>query len=480
MPSPFLRRLMMASATLVCMCGCGSEAIVDETRLNDDPIRETSELAPAYSPVGTSDPPQSDSGALAVDQNSGSGSSSIELMEQDPKVSATDKLQEDTIAALDAGDLETAFELARELRRVDGENPQTIFLMARVLAEKRRFRQAVKMLDDLALEFPDTQLAVLGQTAEWLVFQGDWQAAEERYRILNSLVDETSLIDRLLSRLLMRQGRRVEANAMLRRLCRVGNVEEMDLRSLLSLSCPLPGDAATDAFEPISLEGTARHAISMGELAAAGEMLQQAVNDSSVVLGAAEYALQGRLLALLEQFERLPDWINSAPEGIKQYSDYWFAIGAYQLQQADFSTAAESLARAVVRDQTDFRAYKMLGDALTQIGKSELAMVAIERAGLIEQTVSLGNEMASNPQRDVRKISVLIELLERLQRPLEALGWRGIQVAYGRANGMLDDSAARNVLQMINQKRITQLEETDTDAKRLFVTCGFEVPPATR
>ena len=480
MPSPFLRRLMMASATLVCMCGCGSEAIVDETRLNDDPIRETSELAPADSPVGTSDPPQSDRGALAVDQNSGSGSSSIELMEQDPKVSATDKLQEDTIAALDAGDLGTAFELARELRRVDGENPQTIFLMARVLAEKRRFRQAVKMLDDLALEFPDTQLAVLGQTAEWLVFQGDWQAAEERYRILNSLVDETSLIDRLLSRLLMRQGRRVEANAMLRRLCRVGNVEEMDLRSLLSLSCPLPGDAATDAFEPIGLEGTARHAISMGELAAAGEMLQQAVNDSSVVLGAAEYALQGRLLALLEQFERLPDWINSAPEGIKQYSDYWFTIGAYQLQQADFSTAAESLARAVVRDQTDFRAYKMLGDALTQIGKSEQAKVAIERAGLIEQTVSLGNEMASNPQRDVRKISVLIELLERLQRPLEALGWRGIQVAYGQANGMLDESAARNVLQMINQKRITQLGETDTDAKRLFVTCGFEVPPATR
>ena len=480
MPSPFLRRVMMASVTLVCMCGCSREAIVDETRLNDDPSRETLELAQTSSPAGTTDDPPPDSRALAVDQNSEIGSSSTELMEQDSTASDTENLQEDTIAALDSGDLDTAFELARELRRVDGENPQTIFLMARVLAEKRRFRHAVKMLDDLALEFPDTHLAVLGQTAEWLVFQGDWQAAEERYRILNSLVDETSLIDRLLSRLLMRQGRVVEANALLRRLCRVGNVEEMDLRSLLSLSCPLPGDAATDAFEPIGLEGTARHAISMGQLAVAGEILERAVNDSSVVLGPAEYALQGRLLALLEQFERLPEWINSAPEGIKQYSDYWFALGAYQLQQADFSVAAESLGRAVLRDQTDFRAYKMLGDALTQIGKSEQAKVAIERAGLIEQTVSLGNEMASNPQRDVRKISVLIELLERLQRPLEALGWRGIQVAYGRANGMLDDSAARNVLQMINQKRITQLGETDTDAKRLFVTCGFEVPPATR
>jgi hypothetical protein len=85
--------------------------------------------------------------------------------------------------------------------------------------------------------------------------------------------------------------------------------------------------------------------------------------------------------------------------------------------------------------------------------------------------------MASNAQRDVRKISVLIELLEQLQRPMEALGWRGIQVAYGRASAMLDDAAARNVLQMINQKRLDQLGETENKAKRLFVTCGLEIPP---
>lgn len=480
MPSPSLRCMMMALASLACMCGCSREATVDETRLNDDPPRKISELSQTGSPRRPTDASPPDSRSWAVDKNSAIGSSSTEFMEQESTVSNTAKLQEGTIAALDSGDLDIAFELVRELRRVDGENPQTIFLMARVLAEKRRFRQAVKMLDDLALQFPDTRLAVLGQTAEWLVFQGDWQAAEERYRILNGLVDETSLIDRLLSRLLMRQGRRVEANVLLRRLCRVGNVEEMDLRSLLSLSCPLPGDAVTDAFEPIGLEGTARHAISLGQLAVAGEVLQEVVNDSSAVLGPAEYALQGRLLALLKQFDRLPEWINSAPEEIKQYSDYWFALGAYQLQQADFSLAAESLGHAVLRDQTDFRAYKMLGEALNQMGKSDQAKLANERAGLIEQTVRLGNEMASNPQRDVRKISVLIELLERLQRPLEALAWRGIQVAYGRANAMLDEAAARNVLQMINQKRIAQLGEIDTAAKRIFVTCGVEVSPVTR
>lgn len=309
-----------------------------------------------------------------------------------------------------------------------------------------------------------------------MVFQGDWQAAEERYRNLNRLVDDTSLVDRLLSRLLMRQGRRVEANRLLRRLCDMGNVEEMDLRSLLSLSCSLPGDAATEAFEPIGLEGNARHAISMGQLGLAAEILQQAANDSSLELGAGEYALQGRVLALLKEFEQLPQWISGAPGGIHQYSDYWFALGTHQLQQADFATAAESLGRAVLRDQTDYQAYRMLSEALNQLGRFEQAKMAIERADLIEQTISLGNEMASSPQRDVQKISVLIELLERLQRPMEALGWRGIQVAYGRANAMLDDTAARNVLQMINEKRIAQLEETDAAAKRLFVTCGLDIP----
>ncbi len=476
MPSSFSRSAMMAVVTLIVMCGCSSEAVVDETRQNNDAIRETSEIAPTDSGTEINATEPDRRSRLAV-QDAEIGASAVESMEQNPTASEVDRLQEDTITALDSGNLDTAFELVRELRRVDSENPQTIFLMARVLAEKHRFRQAVKMLDDLAVEFPETHLAVLGQTAEWLVFQGDWQSAEERYRTLSSLVDDTSLVDRLLSRLLMRQGRRVEASKLLKRLCRVGNVEEMDLRSLLSLSCALPGDAATDAFEPIGLEGTARHAISMRQLGMAAEILQQAASESSVVLGPAEYALQGRLLALLEEFEQLTKWIKSAPAGVRQYSDYWFALGAYQLQQADFSTAAESLGRAVLRDQTDYQAYRILGEALKQLGKGEQAKMAIDRADLIEQTISLGNDMASNAQRDVRKISVLIELLERLQRPMEALGWRGIQVAYGRANAMLDDAAARNVLQMINQKRLAQLGETENKAKRLFVTCGLEIPP---
>lgn len=484
MPSPSLLCSMMSLALLAFICGCRGETNADKDPFKDEAKQEPSQVALADVPLDTNPSAPGDSEKVAGQELDVRSSPILaEPQEHDSvtkaesEVSDPESLQEDAINALDSGDLVEAFELVRDLKRLDGENPQTIFLMARVLAQKHRFRQAVKMLDDLAMEFPDAKLAVLGQTAEWLVFQGDWEAAEERYRTLLSLVDETSLIDRLLSRLLMRQGRRAEADVFLRRLCRLGNVEEMDLRSLLLLSCPLQGDAVTDAFDPIGLQGTVRHAISLGDFAAASEIFQQAVDEDSVVLGPAEYALQGRLLTLLKQFDRLPDWIGGAPVGVEQYSDYWFALGVYQLQTAEFPAAVESFVRAVSRDETDLRAYRMLADALNEMGKSEQAKVAGERADLIEQTVMLGEKMASNPRRDVRQISVLVDLLERLQRPLEALGWRGIQVAYGRASSMLGEAEARNVLQMINQQRIAQLENNDSAAKRLFVTCGIQLPP---
>ena len=153
--------------------------------------------------------------------------------------------------------------------------------------------------------------------------------------------------------------------------------------------------------------------------------------------------LWGRLLVLTGQHDRIAGWVDRAPEGVEQYSDYWFALGKSQLEQKNFPEAVNSLCRAVLLDETDHRAYRMLAAALKAIGNHEQAEDAVERADWIQQTVKLGDQMASSPQRDVRQIGVLIELLEKLRRPLEALGWRGIQVAYGHANSMLDESSAK-------------------------------------
>ena len=64
------------------------------------------------------------------------------------------QLQEETIAALEAGDLDTAFKRIRAAIRITPEDPQTVFLMARVLAERNRFPEAIWMLDEMAKKVP--------------------------------------------------------------------------------------------------------------------------------------------------------------------------------------------------------------------------------------------------------------------------------------------------------------------------------------
>ncbi len=166
------------------------------------------------------------------------------------------KLRADAIDAFESGDLDTAFKLVRAARSATPDDPQTIFLMARVLAERNRFAEAIKMLDDMAEAVPEARLPVLGQTAEWSVLQGQWQEAEKRYRTLLDQVLDTSMVHRMLSQLLMRQGRRLEAAAYLRELCRAGDIEESEIRSLLMTVHPFSDEAATDELEPIGDIGT--------------------------------------------------------------------------------------------------------------------------------------------------------------------------------------------------------------------------------
>ncbi len=240
------------------------------------------------------------------------------------------KLQEDALDALDSGDLDTAFKLVRAAKSATPDDPQTIFLMARVLAERNRFPEAIKMLDELAEAVPEARLPVLGQTADWSVFQGQWQQAEERYRALLDQVDDASMVHRKLSQLLMREGRRLEATAYLRELCRAGDIEELELRSLLITVHPFSGEAATDELEPIGDMGHARYEISQGNWDAALEVL-----DRSKSKGPAETALRGRILAHLQDFESLERWVSDAPEAAQETADYWFAKGLYEAHRGD-------------------------------------------------------------------------------------------------------------------------------------------------
>lgn len=378
-------------------------------------------------------------------------------------------LYDDALAAMDSGDLDLAFELVRAAKAAAPDDPETTFLMAHVLAERNRFTEAIKLLDDLAVEAPDAKLPVLGQTADWMVISGQWTKAEQRYRMLLELVPDNSMAERQLAQLLLRQGRRQEAAALLRKLCRGGFVEQTNLCTLLRLSFPFVVDASSADSDPIGPLGIARRQISQGEWLDALETLASTDSDDPN-----RVALIGRIHSHLNDLDGLQQWSDAITEPIATNADYWFAMGQWRLGQKQFAAAAKCFCESVLIDSTDGQAYVLLGQSLDGLKRNSDAMAAKQRAELIESTHEIGQRLSQGGEVDLADVERLVQSLDELRRPFESLAWRTIQIAVRRSRSELSDSEARQAIAAINDQRLQLLQSESAGADDSFVVCGID------
>jgi tetratricopeptide (TPR) repeat protein len=389
----------------------------------------------------------------------------------DPAAAAAEvdpaKLQQAGLVALQAGDVDAASKLARAAILAAPDDPQSIFLMARAFAARNRYSEAIKLLDDMADRVPSSRLPVLGQTAEWLVLQGQYREAEQRYRTLLELAPGASIVERSLARLLNRQGRRLEAAALLRQLCRRGDIEEVDLRSLLLVFHPFADDASTERLAPIGTLGHARREISEGNWNDAAAQLEQPATRKSP---AAE-SLLGRIHAQQQDFPSLDRWASTAARSSKQTVDHWYAMGVFAAVNNDHEAAVRCFCEAVIRDQTDQSAYAMLSQSLAKIGADDEAKQAADRAALLQRTQQIGGQMAKDDARDLQALAQLVDLLDQLQRPYEALAWRAVRVAYAGMN----PAETKQALAEINRERLARLASSEPETKDRFVLCGVDI-----
>jgi tetratricopeptide (TPR) repeat protein len=394
-------------------------------------------------------------------------------------------LREQVLLAMEQGRDDDAFTAVRHALRATPDEPQIIFLMAMLLADRHRYPEAIKLLDDLAEDVPSSQLPVWGQTAEWMVRFGQYSEAESRYRTLLKEVPDSVQVHRNLSQLLIRQGRRSQAAAHLQQLTQWGNITEAELRTMLVIAYPLPGDAEQEDREPIGDLGWARSEISQGNWQAALQRLQ-----ASKSRDAQQTALLGRVYAHLGRSEELQDWFNAVSQSStdtstpdaeaesaaeSEYADHWVAMGGYFAERDEHSRAARCFCAAVLRDPTDARVYHLLADSLRKLDATQQADEADKRAKLIETTQELGAEMASSENRENAKMLTLIDRLDQLQRPLEALAWRGVRLAYARSYGSLTDAQARQAMAEIVQERSQRLKTNRIPASRDFLLCGVDL-----
>lgn len=457
----------------VAMGGCGRS---DRSPAADDRQQTTAKKTELRSdepePSGSSSDPRQE-GVVDAAQPGGEPPRTVAAPpadREDPtETEDPTELRELAMTALDSGETDRADRLIRASLKKSSNDPDSVFFMAVVLSRQNRYPEAIKMLDDLAEAVPAVRLPVLGQTAEWMVTFGRWNEAEARYKTLLKAVPDARPVHRQLARLLMRQGRRSEAVTHLDTLCRQGDIEELELRSLLMLSRPMASDSALDDLEPIGTLGKARAAMASGDLAAAGELSRQEGSDAPDIA-----ALRGRIDAESEDFAALRRWTEQSAKTANQNSaDYWFAMGTSHSANGDHSAAVRCFCETVLLDQTDRQAYVALSRSLAKIDASKQSELAAMRAEMILRTQALGKEMADRPDRNVDRISKLATLLDQLQRPFEALSWRAIAVIY--ASRTQPQNQSRDQMQKINESRISLLKEGDEKAAEEFVVCGVDV-----
>lgn len=465
--------------TVLLLSGCRNDSATSESgQTSSNPTSDAPSVPDVVtSPDSTDRVPEIDRSPLEPTRDPASESTPATVAADEPQLEPAE-LHDAALTALESGELDRAFALARKATSAAPDDPQSTFLMARVLAERNRFPEAVKMLDDLLVDLPDARLPIYGQTADWLVLQGRYDEAEKRYREILREVPDASMAQRTLAQLLLRQGRRLEAATYLRQLCQSGVVEPSNLRSLLRLVYPFAADADTDELEPIGPLGRARVDISQGNWQDALQTLQQADSKDPAV-----EALVGRIHAQLhlqgQDSEALTRWAQSALSTPNDASDYWFAMATHHADQGEHQKAVRCLCNAIMRDPTDAASYQLMAGSFNALDLDDRAAEASRRAELIAETHQIGEQMASDPDIELDQLSRLAELLDDLARPLEALAWRTVRVALERSRGTLSAEDASQAIANINRDRLQRLQSGVAESTEAFNAFLCRDPEAT-
>lgn len=367
--------------------------------------------------------------------------------------------------ALVAGDTDAAYDYARWAMRLDANDPQVIFLMATVLADRNRFPEAIEMLDAVAKTTPQARLPALGQTADWLVRYGKWADAETRYRDILKSVPDAALAHRSLASLLGRQGRRLEAFEHLKRLCELGDIGEDELTSMLCIAFPLIGDEGDD-FQPIGALGKSRIDVAGRKWKGVLARLEKVDSKDSWRNG-----LRDRALAVLGRWESLGASLKDAESGVDLSPDGWFAKGVHAGKADKHAVAARCFAESVQLDPTDPIVYAELAKSLDELNLREAAEKFRSRAALIESTHAIGKQLVSGLDFDWQRLIELSETLKQLRRPLEALGWRSVWLA----DSGLPKKQKAAAHDEIRQERERLIADGQTTASREFLLCGVDV-----
>ncbi|MGB7346803.1 MAG: FG-GAP-like repeat-containing protein [Pirellulaceae bacterium] len=320
-------------------------------------------------------------------------------------------------------DLDATANLLMELLIQQPDHTKAKLLTARVEAGRKQLARALELIESITPKDRALRIEAATFEAQWAKELGDPIHQERALRSLIVAAPNEAAHAHELWKLFHRQGRTFEAAVVAEMLCRSGNAALEELESLVFRGQSFPRKLASDNLlsEHFDSElGIARWHFTKQELEDAEKVLRSSFQAATLSVPA--MALYGRLLAETQQLEQFSQWYSACNEDVRQFDDYWSALGTYFVNDRQYEAAIGVLLQAVVLNSVDPVNYQRLALALDAVGRSEDAEACRNHGIQVRKTQNLLDNSDLNTQRAATATVMARQLIE-LSRPFEALEW---------------------------------------------------------
>ena len=278
-------------------------------------------------------------------------------------------------------------------------------------------------------------------------------------------------IHRVLAQFLNAQGRRIEASRHVRQLIRMKNIQHPEVLSLIDLRGP---------FRLSSFEDYTRDApLSMFDLGDLRFYYSTSKPEPSEVLNrareltrrfpdsAAVVAFHCRILADLDQMEELRSMLSEVPDGIREFDEFWFAVGTLLSSENQDRLAIGAFCQALSCNPTDRESMRSIIACSTRLGESEMALSIGKRLSDLDKVFRVARDA------DIEQARWISQTLQDQIRPWEAAAWL---MHAAKMNGTL-----RQLIPDLNRREqaISQWENSGSDERvkkeRVERILGFSI-----
>ncbi|OYP29459.1 FG-GAP-like repeat-containing protein [Rhodopirellula sp. MGV] len=344
------------------------------------------------------------------------------------------------LAAQDNGQFDKAIESLQQLLLQDPHDYVAMFHMANAEAGRGNLKRGIDLLSEIPPTDPDSGLPALGVAADWSLQLGDFSTAEQRYRQILQLLPQFQMARRRLAFLLNRQGRRFEANQLIRELCRAGDIMQDELFSLIvetdamydapqtpnDPSSTLTVDEGERLYWPIGPLGEARHQFTEQNYESALSLLRPVIESGNA--SPATLAFYGLALVEGQHEDEFQTWLAKVTDRTKAFPEYWAAIGFHLVRETEYARAVGALAEAIRLDPTDNRSVRRLIQCFRSLDDEPAEQAFQTRYKALNRVITLGNDIAASSDANTEKMNQLADELVYLGRPLEAILWKSLAV----------------------------------------------------